>query len=115
MIEPTVKINTVFFEQAGKLNTEIVLNLAKTNADILGIKSIVIASTWGNSIQAAVKIFDPSQYNIICVTHNNNFKEDIEQEFPQDIRNQLELKGVHFVTGTLAFSGTSSALLRKYQ
>src|SRR6056297_1777328 len=102
------------FEESGKKNTEETLNLAKKNADALGIKKIVIASTTGFTIEKAIDVFDPEKYELICVTHNYGFKEGIEQEFPDDKLMEMRKKGVCFVTGTLAFSGVQSHLPKKF-
>ena len=103
------------FDTPGKENTKETLELAKKNADILEIKKIVIASTTGYTIEQAIKVFDPAIYDLIVVTHNYGFKEDVEQEFPENLRNKLENERIKIITGVLAFSGVGSALLRKYQ
>jgi len=103
------------FEAPGTENTIPTLNLAKSNADECGITSIVIASTRGITIQEAVKILDPQQYSIVCVLHNYGFNEEVEQEFPGELRAELSQQGVKFVIGTLPFSGIGSTLARKYQ
>ena len=110
-----LKMHFTVFDQNGKENTTPTLEIAKENADELGIKTIVIASTWGNTISEAIQIFDPSQYNLVCVMHNYGFNDQEEQEFPEDFQKDLKLKGVNLVVGTLAFSGVGSALMRKYQ
>lgn len=108
-------MDLILFEKAGKENTEATLQCAKKNADQLGIKAIILASTKGDTISKALTIMDPKSYHLICVTHNYGFNEDGNQEMPQKIREESTAKGISFVTGTLAFSGVSSALLRKYQ
>ena len=102
------------FESPGE-NTKDTLELAKFNADLLNIKKICIASTKGDTINQAIKIFDPSIYELIVVTHNYGFREGLEQEFPEKLRNELERQGIKVITGVLAFSGVGSSLLRKYQ
>ncbi len=102
------------FETSGKENTEATLNIAKKNADTLGIKKIVIASTRGGTIQKAIEVFNPQEYELVAVTHNYGFKEGVEQEFPEDIRKELESKGVKIVSSTLAFSGVQSSITRMY-
>jgi len=103
------------FDSPGKENTKETLELAKINADLLNIKKIVIASTGGYTINQAISIFDPSIYKLIVVTHNYGFREGLEQEFPEKLRDELEKQGIKVITGVLAFSGVGSALLRKYQ
>lgn len=103
------------FETPGKKNTDTTLKIAAKNADHLKISTIIIASTTGTTIQAALQYFDPSIYKIICVTHNYYFRETVRQEFPDDLRENLENQGVNVVSSTLAFSGVGSALIRKFQ
>lgn len=103
------------FNKPGAENTLPSLKLAKENADLLGIKKIVVASTTGSTIKAAIDIINPAEYEIICVTHSFGWNEATYQEFPGDLRSELEKKGVNFVSGVLAFSGVDSALLRKFQ
>ncbi len=103
------------YEESGPENTEETLRVAKKNADKLGIKKIVMASTWGGTIEKALDIFDPEEYELIVVTHNYGFKEGLDQEFPKEKREELMKKGVCVVTGTLAFSGVQSAITRKYK
>lgn len=103
------------FETPGTNNTIPTLKIAAKNAEHLKIPTIIIASTTGTTIQAALQYFDPSVYRIICVTHNYYFRETIRQEFPDDLRENLENQGVNVVSSTLAFSGVGSALLRKFQ
>ena len=102
------------FDSTGKENTKETLELAKWNADLLNIKKIVIASTRGDTIREAIKIFNPSIYKLIVVTHNYGFSEGLEQEFPEKLRNELEKQGIKVITGVLAFSGVGSSLLREY-
>lgn len=103
------------FDHPGEENTNATLKLAKCNADLLNIKKIIIASTKGRVANQAIKIFDPSIYELIVVTHNYGFREGLEQEFPEQLRNELEKQGIKVITGVLAFSGVGSSLLRKYQ
>lgn len=105
----------ISFETPGKQNTAMAVTNAKKNAIELGIKDIVVASTKGDTMVEVLKQFDPKQFHLICVTHNYSFKEETPQEFPDHFRTELMEKGVIFVTGTLAFSGVGSAIMRKYQ
>jgi len=87
------------FDSPGKQNTKETLELAKINADLLNIKKIVIASTGGYTINQAISIFDPSIYKLIVVTHNYGFREGLEQEFPEKLRDELEKQGIKVITG----------------
>jgi hypothetical protein len=108
-------LNFTLFETPGKKNTDATLKIAVKNAELLKIRTIIIASTTGTTIQAALEYFNPSIYRIICVTHNYYFRDTVRQEFPEELRESLEKQGVRVVSTTLAFSGVGSALLRKFQ
>ena len=105
----------LIIEKPGKENTEKIMKLAKENAELLGISSVVIASTWGGNARAALKMFDPKITNLIIVTHNAYFRSETPQEFDEKLRKELLEKGVKVVTGTLAFSGVQSGLNKDYQ
>ena len=57
----------VYFEKAGKANTEETLRLAKKRAKGLGIKNIVLASTHGYTVKKALKIFGGTDLRFIVV------------------------------------------------
>ena len=105
----------IAFNKVGMENTEAALKLAKENSEILDINDIVIASTRGYTAKKAVEIFDPSKYNIVIITHSYGFRDDIPQEFDPELQKELQLKGVKIHSGTLAFSGIGSALIKTHQ
>ena len=106
------ELKFLVFDHPGKENTNATLELAKINADLLGINRIVIVSTSGDTISQAVKIFNLSKYELIVVTHNYGFRDGLEQEFPEKLRNELEKQGIKIITGVLAFSGVGIKYLQ---
>ena len=54
----------VYFEKAGKINTEETLRLAKIRAQELGIKTLVLASTNGYTAGKALEILDDALKNV---------------------------------------------------
>ena len=110
-----VELKFDLLETPGIVNTKRTLEIAAENAKTLEINKIVIASTMGDTIKEALNYFNPKKTRIICVTHNYGFREGIHQTFPEELRKELQNKGIHFVSGTLAFSGVGSSLLRKFQ
>ncbi|RLG89946.1 MAG: hypothetical protein DRO36_06925, partial [Candidatus Hecatellales archaeon] len=85
-----IERKVVYFEHAGEENTLNTLKIAKERADELGIKEIIVASTTGYTAKEAVKIFDPNKYKLIIVTHMTGFIEPGFQEFPDELRKELE-------------------------
>jgi hypothetical protein len=103
------------FEKSGKQNTEQALALAKENADILGIKHIIIASTEGFTAEKAVEIFNPEKYNLIVITHSYGFRMGINQEFNDDTRMDLTNKGAQVYSGTHVYSGIGPSLYNEWK
>jgi len=52
-----MEIQNVYFPEPGSANTERTLEIAKKRAEQLGIKTIVVASTSGETGVKAVKVF----------------------------------------------------------
>ena len=101
------------FETKGMSNTDEALAIAKANADDLGIKKIVVASTEGTTAKKAVELFS-GDYEIIVITHNAWFREGTKCEVSDELRQELENAGAKVITATLAFSGCQSALQKKH-
>ena len=101
-----LNIEVTYFERGGPLNTDKALEIAKKYADQFGIKDIIMASTTGTTAEKSVKVFDPTDYNLVVVTHSYYFMgPDKRQEFPEDKIATLKSKGLKFLIGTHAFAG----------
>jgi len=98
---------TVYFDSPGTVNTEETLQLAKTRAEELGIKTIVVATTVGDTGVKAAREF--KGYKVVVVTHNAGFKEPDDQELMQENREAIESLGASIFTGTHAFGKVSHA------
>ncbi|MBA7610811.1 hypothetical protein ES703_18025 [subsurface metagenome] len=107
-----MELKTVYFEKPGSENTEEVLGIARQRAEELGIKTIVVASTSGNT---AVRAMDVLQgLRVIVVTHVTGMREPNSQEFTEENRQIVESKGGKIVTTAHAFSGVNRAIRNKY-
>ena len=62
-----ISVNTVYFKEPGKINTERTLKIALNRVQELRLEQIVIASTGGNTALEAMEVF--RDYNPIIVTH----------------------------------------------
>jgi len=102
------------FAKPGKQNTTHALRLAKENADILGIKDIIVASTEGYTAELAAKLFNPQIYNLVIITHNYGFNENCDQEFDPELRKSLIEKGITVHSSTHAYSGIGPALQKEW-
>ena len=103
---------TVYFDNPGSENTEAVLRIARQRAKELGIKTIVVASTRGDT---AVRAMDAFQgLKVIIVSHATGFREPNIQEFTKENRKIVESKGGTILTTTHTFRGVSRALRNKF-
>jgi hypothetical protein len=91
----------VYFEESGIENTEETLRLAAERAKARGIKTVVLASTRGDTARLAMERYDGTDIKMVVVPHQYGFGES--QRFPPELITELEKKGhrVHF--GTMLF------------
>ena len=103
----------MYFDKAGEVNTEQTLKLAYERGRALGISEVVVASTKGGTAYKALEIF--SGFKITAVTYHNGAKEPFKNAMQEDVRKDLEAKGVMVVVATHALSGVERSLIGKYQ
>ena len=103
-----MELKTVYFENPGGENTDEVLRIAQQRAEEAGIKTIVVASTGGDTAVKAVEVFKGMR--VVVVTHTTGFGEPNVQEFTQENRKIVESKGGTILTTTHAFGGLSRAM-----
>lgn len=108
MIEKTI----VYFSTPGRINTEAVLVLARKRAEELGIRSIVVASTTGETGVKASQLF--KGFNLVVVTHHTGFKELGQQELTEENRRIIEANGAKVYTGTHVFMNVERAIRSKF-
>jgi len=100
-----LNLEVTYFEKPGSPNTDKALQIAKKYADQFGIKDIVMASTSGMVAEKASELFNPSEYNLVVITHSYHFTSKTPQEFPEDKMNALREKGLKIYSGTHSMSG----------
>jgi len=90
----------VYFEQAGRDNTQETLKLALQRAKARGIKKVVLASTWGDTAKIAADSWVDTGIKLIIIPHQYGFMSEPKQHFPEELVKQLEKKGhtVHFAS-----------------
>ena len=107
-----MELKTTYFENPGRENTEEVLRIVKQRAKELGIKTIVVASTVGDTAIKATEVF--SGFKIIAVSHFTGMHGPNTQEFTEENRKAVESKGGIIFTTTHLFSGLSAAMRKKF-
>ena len=103
---------TVYFEKTGADNTDEALSIAQKRAKELGIKTILVASTRGDTAVKTIDVFKGSK--VIAVSHSTGFKEENIQEFTEENRKAFEGKGGTILTTTHAFAGIGRAMRTKF-
>ena len=108
---PETIVPTSYFEGPGPRNTTRTLELAKQRADELSIRTIVVATTRGDTGVKAAELF--RGYNLIVVTHSTGFGEPNVQELMDANRAAIEAAGARILTCQHAFGGANRAVRRK--
>ena len=106
-------INCTYFGSRGQENTEHVFQIAKARAAELGIKSIVVATTSGQTGLHASEVFVGS--NLVLVTHATGSKEPNQQELTEENRRAIEANGGRVLTCTHALGGIGRAVRKKLE
>jgi len=107
-----MEIQSVYFTESGSANTERTLEIARKRAEQLGTKTVVIASTSGETGVKAVKLF--ANCKVVVVAHSTGFPAPDVQELTQQNRAKILEKGGIILTATHAFGGVGRAVRRRF-
>jgi hypothetical protein len=107
-----MEIESVYFAESGGGNTDQTLEIAKKRAEQLGIKTIVVASTSGETGVKTVNLF--TGYKVVVVTHSTGFQSPDIQELTQENKAEILEKGGTILTATHAFGGVGRAVRRRF-
>jgi hypothetical protein len=106
-----IVIQSVYFEKPGQENTARTLEVAKRRAEELGIKTILVATTRGDTGAQAAQLFQG--YGVVVVTHSAGLKEPNTQELTEENRTAIESTGGEILTCQHAFGGVGRAVRKK--
>ena len=104
---------TVYFDNPGQENTEETLRIARARAEELGISTIVVATTAGDTAVRSVEVFEGMR--VIAVTHVAGMREPDTQELTDENRQKVESKGGIVLTTGHAFTGIDGAMRKKFR
>ncbi len=99
-------------KEKGADKSQEVFEIVKKRAEELGIKSIVVASTHGNTGVKAAEFF--KGYNVLVVTHFQGFTGKDQQELTSENRDLIVKAGGKILTTTHAFGGIGRAVRKKF-
>src|SRR3990172_5029796 len=89
-----------------------VLRLCRERAEELGIRTIIVATTKGDTAILASEMF--RGYRVVVVTHSTGFKEPDFQEVTEEIQATVKGNGATVLTTTHALGGVGRAVRRKF-
>ena len=102
---------TVYFGQPGPTNTERTLKLARRRAEELGLLTVLVATTTGETGARAAQLL--RGLDVIAVTHSVGFLRPDFQELTPENRASIEGLGARILTCQHAFGGVSRAVRKK--
>lgn len=103
---------TIYFEAAGKQNTETVLRIVKEYAEKKSVKDILVASTTGETGVLASKLM--GNLNLVVVSHHTGFSQPDVQELKEENRQRVLATGAKILTATHALSGAERAIRKRF-
>ncbi len=98
------------FEKAGRSNTRACLETAISEMGKMGISTLIVASTYGDTGLKAAELLSKQDVTLIVITHNYGFKEPAHLEMTPDVRNRLKAMGATVYTGTMPFRNIGTAI-----
>jgi hypothetical protein len=99
------------FSQAGKANTDRTLGLAYARARELGIDTVLVATTSGETALRVAQVCKGMK--VIAVTHSTGFREPDTQELTPENRAAIEAAGGTILTCQHALGGVNRAVRKK--
>ena len=102
----------MYFDSPGKENTEQTLKLAFERGKELGIEEVVVATSKGDTAYRALEIF--RGFKIVAVTYHCGFTTPFKNVMKEEVKRDLQEKGVIVVQATHALSGVERSLAKKH-
>src|SRR3989304_3713673 len=99
----TMEGKIIYFDKVGPDNTDATFAIAKQRASELGIKTILIASTRGETAAKAVDYFTGCR--VAAVGHATGYREPNKNEFTDENRKKVESKGGAVLFASHAMTG----------
>lgn len=107
-----IERKAVYYQTAGKQNTDALLKIVRDYVEKEGIRDIVVASTTGETGAKASKIF--KECNVVVVTHCFGFQKPGENELREEFKEEILRNGAKIFTGTHALSSAERAIRKDF-
>jgi len=102
----------VYFDKMGKKNTEDTLKLAKERFDELGLKKVIIATSFGDTAVKALDYFKGEE--LVVINSMYGFREPGKESMKPENRQKLEEVGAKIINTTHLFASIDRSINRKY-
>jgi len=102
----------VYFDKTGKANTEDTLRLAKERFDELGLKKVIIATSFGDTAVKALDYFKGKE--LVVINSMYGFREPGKESMKPENRKKLEEADAKIINTTHLFAGIDRSINRKY-
>ena len=106
------KKEILYFESPGEVNSDATMKIAKARAEELGVKDIVVASTWGGTALKTIQLF--KDFNVVVVPHVTGLREPGQQELEPEAQKKIEKAGGKIVIAAHTFGGVDAAFMGKW-
>ena len=107
-----VSIPCVYFDHAGPENTDKTFEVAKARADELGLRTILAATTSGETGAKAARFFQG--YDLVVITHSQGFAKPNTQALTEENRATILAAGAKLLTCQHAFGGINRAVRKEF-
>ena len=105
-------VETVYFNEPGKMNSREAILLAKKRADQLGIRDVIVASYTGETGAIATEVF--KGYNLVVVAGMVGYVEPNQDRMKPEYRKAIEDNGGKIIRACHSFGGLGRAINTKF-
>ncbi|MEW6354743.1 MAG: pyruvate kinase alpha/beta domain-containing protein [Planctomycetota bacterium] len=109
-----MKKDIIYFEKAGRRNTDDVIAAVAARADELDIRHVVVASTSGETARKFNEALRGRGISVVCVTLHAGWKEKDHKFLSDEARRRLEADGIRVVMSIHALSGVGRSISDKF-
>jgi hypothetical protein len=106
------KVETVYFNEPGKVNSREALLIAKKRADQLGIRDVIVASYTGETGALAAEVF--KGYNLVVVAGMVGYMEPNQDRMKPEYKKVIEDNGGKIIRACHSFGGLGRAINKKF-
>ena len=106
------KVETVYFNELGKMNSREAILLAKKRADQLGISDVIVASYTGETGAIAAEVF--RGYNLVVVAGMVGYIEPNQDRMKPEYKRVIEDNGGKIIRACHSFGGLGRAINKKF-